>query len=75
MWDSGPLRSDGHGGTLGTPAPPTTDTPPRLGNDPHELPRREASARLQKSEFLQVGGRLIDVCDDHPCYDGGWTGP
>jgi hypothetical protein len=75
MWDSGPLRSDGHGGTLGTPAPPTTDTPPRLGNDPHELPRREASARLQKSEFLQVNGRLIDVCDDHPCYDGGWTGP
>jgi hypothetical protein len=75
IWDSGPLRPDGLGGVLGTPAPPTTNTPPREGKDPHELPRREAAGRLQKSEFLQVGGQVIDVCNGHPCYDGGWTGP
>jgi hypothetical protein len=75
LWDSGPLRPDGMGGLLGTPPAPITNTPPRLGLDPHEHPRREASARLQKSEFLRIGGRVIDVCGDRPCYAGGWTGP
>ena len=75
IWDSGPLRSDGMGGTIGTPPAPITNTPPRLGQDPHEFPRREESARLQKSEFLRIGGRVIDVCAGHPCYSGGWTGP
>jgi hypothetical protein len=75
IWDSGPLRPDGMGGLIGTPPAPVTNTPPRVGQDPHEHPRREASARLQKSEFLKIDGRVIDVCDGHPCYAGGWTGP
>jgi hypothetical protein len=75
IWDSGPLRPDGMGGMIGTPPAPITNTPPRLGRDPHEFPRREASARLQKSEFLRIDGRVIDPCAGQPCYAGGWTGP
>jgi hypothetical protein len=63
-WDSGNLT------------PPDTNTPPRdggpnlmpcaagRGGDPHECPRREPSARLQKSEFLRPDGRVIDVCGE-----------
>ncbi|MEX2193968.1 MAG: hypothetical protein WD844_01665 [Thermoleophilaceae bacterium] len=56
VWDSG------------TPTPPTTNTPPRAGDDPHEFPRRQPAAREQKSAFLQIGGQIIDVCGGGPCY-------
>lgn len=59
IWDSG------------TRTPPTEVIPPRpeagFGRDPHETPRRDASAQLQKSEFLKTGGRVIDVCNGAPC--------
>jgi hypothetical protein len=73
-WDIGPIRTEG-GATKGTDPPPTTNTPPRAGNDPHEAPRSEASARQQKSEFLKPDGAVVNVCGDHPCYAWGWTGP
>jgi hypothetical protein len=59
----------------GTPVPPNSNTPPSAGKDPHEAPRNEPAARRQKSEFLRVGGALVDVCGPKPCYAGGWTGP
>lgn len=37
-------------------------------SDPHECPRRQPSARLQKSEFLRAGGAVIDVCAGGPCF-------
>jgi hypothetical protein len=51
----------------GVPAPPTTNTPPREGTDPHGAPRASPAARRQKSEFLRLGGSLIDVCAGLPC--------
>ena len=72
FWDIGPLRPRGDG-TAGTPSPPAANLPPREGNDPHEHPRRSAAARRQKSEFLRVGGRIVDVCGG-PCFADGWTG-
>jgi hypothetical protein len=51
----------------GVPAPPTTNTPPREGQDPHGAPRASPAARRQKSEFLRVGGGVIDVCAGLPC--------
>lgn len=36
-------------------------------SDPHECPRRQPAARLQKSEFLRTGGTIIDVCAGGPC--------
>lgn len=51
----------------GVPASPITNTPPRAGSDPHERPRRQPSARVQKSEFLRSNGVVIDVCGGAPC--------
>jgi len=67
----------------GTPAPPTTNTPPnppQYGADPHEFPRNDRAARQQKSDFLQIGGSVTDVCNGTPCTidfnpNEGWTGP
>jgi hypothetical protein len=51
VWDSG------------SPEPPTTNTPPRGGRDPHETPRRDADAQRQKAHFLRHG-TVLDVCTD-----------
>lgn len=55
----------------GTPTPPTGVIPPRpaagFGRDPHETPRRDPQAQLQKSEFMKTGGAVIDVCAGAPC--------
>jgi hypothetical protein len=55
MWDAG------------TPAPPITNTPNRGGDDPHSRPRSTVAARVQKSEFLKIDGRVVDVCGGKPC--------
>lgn len=62
IWDSG------------TPPAPTTNTPNRAGADPHSHPRSDPKAREQKSEFLRIGGQVVDVCDGGPCYANGYTG-
>jgi hypothetical protein len=54
VWDSG------------SPAPPTTNTPPTEGRDPHSDPRNNADARRQKALFLTTG-RTVDVCGGGPC--------
>ena len=76
LWDIGPKR-DENGETVGTEVPPTTNTPPgeSAGQDPHEFPRRSKTGREQKSAFLSIGGRVIDVCGTRPCYAGTWAGP
>ena len=57
VWDSGPTVA----------VPPTTNTPPTAGHDPHEDPRSTPSARTQKSDFLQPNGLVVDVCAGAPC--------
>jgi hypothetical protein len=76
LWDIGPKRTE-DGETVGTDVPPTTNTPPGedAGQDPHEFPRRSQPGREQKSAFLSIDGRVIDVCGLRPCYAGTWTGP
>ena len=74
-WDIGPERTvDGR--QLGTDPDPAANVAPSTGQDPHEAPRSEVCAREQKSDFLRVGGAVVDVCDTtHPYYAWGWTGP
>ena len=55
VWDSG-----------AAPAP-TTNTAPSTGPDPHSDPRNSVNARTQKSEFLKIGGAVVDVCSGLPC--------
>jgi hypothetical protein len=74
VWDTGPIRTV-NGETEGTAPPPAKNVPDRDGVDPHEAPRSEPSNRTQKSAFLRVGGSVANVCDGHPCYAWGWTGP
>jgi hypothetical protein len=63
VWDSGPGR---------TATPPITNTPPRpelgYGQDPHGHPRSTVSARVQKSEFMKIGGQVVNVCGGSPCH-------
>ena len=67
MWDTGPTRTVGPE-TQGTDAPPAGNTPNRSGDDPHDNVRATPGARVQKSEFLKVGGRVVDVCGGAPCH-------
>jgi hypothetical protein len=55
VWDSGAAT------------PPTTNTAPATGADPHSDPRNSPVARQQKSDFLQTGGAVTDVCSGAPC--------
>jgi hypothetical protein len=51
----------------GAATPPTTNTAPGVGFDPHSDPRKSVIARQQKSDFLQTGGFVTDVCGGMPC--------
>ncbi len=57
----------------GTDVPPTTNTPPvddpptATNYDPHSDPRKSTIARQQKSDFLQTGGAVTDVCSGVAC--------
>jgi hypothetical protein len=81
FWDIGPYRGaperieacDRGKGDRGTPAPPAGNVPPRLGCDPHEDPRATPAARVQKSDFLRVDGRIADVCGG-PCFARDYAG-
>jgi hypothetical protein len=55
IWDSGMALA------------PLTNTPPRVGDDSHEDPRREPKAQAQKSQFLRVDGTFVDTCEGQPC--------
>jgi hypothetical protein len=50
----------------GAAVPPTTNTPPREGADPHESPRADPANRALKAAFL-FDGEIVDVCDG-PCH-------
>ncbi len=55
VWDSGAAT------------PPTTNTAPTTGFDPHGDPRSSPLARQQKSDFLKIGGQFVDACSGAPC--------
>jgi hypothetical protein len=64
IWDTG---------TGNTQDPPITNTSPTESDnppnhDPHEDPRDTPEARTQISEFLKVGGKVVDVCGGDPCH-------
>jgi hypothetical protein len=41
---------------------PAADVPPRGGRDSHFVPRQTVAARQQKSDFLKVGGSVVETC-------------
>ena len=60
---------------IGVPPPPFTNTPNRLGEDPHGAPRGAPLALRMISSFLRPNGLVINACGSSPCYSGGYTGP
>jgi len=72
LWDSGnlsPPTENRPSRPLSNPSanPGYTECALRFGQDPHECPRRQPAARLQKSEFLRPDGAVIDVCGGEAC--------
>ncbi len=70
-WDSGPPRGEEDG----VVNPPLTNTYPTEGRDPHGDPRSTVAARQQKSDFLQIEGRVTDVCGGGPCHTDRYVPP
>ncbi len=68
IWDGGPGIVQ---------PPPVANIPPPENNttaqDPHEFVRSSPLARVQKSDFLQPNGRVVDVCNGHPCHTYNYT--
>jgi hypothetical protein len=52
----------------GTPSPPTTNTPPKLGTDPHEAARRSACGRVLNSDFLRLDSFVGQPCLGAPYF-------
>jgi hypothetical protein len=69
VWDDGP-------GLVSPPplgnVPPVTGTSPGQ-HDPHSDVRATPAARQQKSDFLQPGGTISDVCGGQPCQTSVFT--
>jgi hypothetical protein len=67
IWDSGPGRVQ--------PPPVGNIAPSDATNniDPHEDVRSSPQARVQKSDFLEPGGAVVDVCGGQPCHTSVYT--
>jgi hypothetical protein len=75
VWDSGNPPPP----VTNTPPPPilpgdpdyaslmTCTRNPSYQGDPHECPRRQVAARLQKSEFLKTNGAVVNTCGAGAC--------
>lgn len=72
-WNIEPIDVFPHDGSamvvwdFGTPAPPTSNTPPRAGDDPHGKAADVPEVLLMVSEFLKTDGAVVDVCNAEPC--------
>jgi hypothetical protein len=68
IWDSGPGRVQ---------PPPVGNVPPVANPtnniDPHEDPRKTSTAQSQISQFLQPGGKVVNVCGGSPCHSFDFT--
>lgn len=56
---------------FGTPPPPTANTPPREGEDPHGKLADVPEALALVVAFAQHNGVVLDVCGSEPCYSDG----
>jgi hypothetical protein len=67
VWDFGNLQSPNENQPQSDVGPELGPCPAGRGGDPHECPRRDARAKLQKSEFFQPDGTILDVCGGTYC--------
>jgi hypothetical protein len=67
IWDSGPGR------VQPPPLPNLAPMDSAVNHDPHEDVRNTKAARVQKSDFLQADGKVVDVCGGKPCHTDVYT--
>ena len=67
IWDAGPGLVQEP--PLGNLAPQDTAT----NQDPHQFVRDTPAARVQKSDFLEPHGSVLDVCGGAPCHTFNFT--
>jgi len=67
VWDFGNLQSPNRNMPPSGGNPELGPCPAGRGGDPHECPRRDPRAKLQKSEFLKPDGAVLDVCGGDYC--------
>jgi hypothetical protein len=63
VWDSGNRQSPNENMPPSGGNPELSTCAASFGGDPHECPRRQPLARVQKSEFLKTDGAVLDVCE------------
>ena len=82
--DVGPLRPCPNdevtvcsGSLAGTPPPPLDNNANIEGVDPHgpDWAQWSPEGNATIARWLSVKGVLPAVCETHPCYTAGWTGP
>jgi hypothetical protein len=67
IWDGGPGQVQ---------PPPVANIAPQdttTNQDPHEFVRNSPLARVQKSDFLQPNGAVVDVCGGKPCHTSNYV--
>jgi hypothetical protein len=68
VWDFGNKQAPNANVPPSGGNPELQPCPAGRGGDPHECPRRDPRAKLQKSEFLKPDGAVLDVCGGDYCY-------
>jgi hypothetical protein len=77
LFDTGPAANQLPNGHHGTDAPPISDVPNRVGDDPHEAPRRAPWGQVQKANFLWPADRSRVTNPQPggaPYFAWGWDG-
>jgi hypothetical protein len=76
LWGITPLTTSPYDGSVlvmwdyGTPPAPTTNTPPRVGSDPHGKGASEPGVAAQVDAFLRSNGSFVPGCSG-PCVGAG----
>ncbi|HEY7256572.1 MAG TPA: hypothetical protein VH476_07795 [Solirubrobacterales bacterium] len=74
-WDSGPVREEPPGTTVGVEPPPYENVPNLSGADPHGLPRATPAEQQLVSDFFDGPIQESDNCGGGPCFSIGFSGP
>ena len=74
-WDTGPVREEPPGTTVGVEPPPYENVPNESGVDPHGAPRATPAEQQLVSDFFEGAIPKSDNCGGGPCFSIGFSGP
>jgi hypothetical protein len=74
-WDTGPVREEPPGTTVGVEPPPYENVPNESGADPHGAPRATPAEQQLVSDYFEGATPESDNCSGGPCFAIGFGGP